>query len=108
MTAEEEAEYQRLLVKFDEWKARGIKVPMASNQELEPLFDEALPLGSTVLVPALSQHWDHCIFEKDEEGFCAKGKYGIYRLAYGPNWYVTARSMDDTDFNEPPPDNGTR
>lgn len=91
MTPEEdEAEYQRVLQKWDEWRALGVKVPIASNADLEPLFDEALPLGSTVLVPALSQSWDWCTLEKDDQGFYAKGRYGSYRLAFGPNWYVTS------------------
>lgn len=121
MTPEEdEAEYQRLLKKWDEWKARGVRTPIASSggQDLEPLWDEALPLGSSVLIPALSQGWDWCTFEKDEQGFYAKGKYGSYRLAYGPNWYVTTdldtfnlwldkHTLDDTDLNDPP-ETGTR
>ena len=41
------------------------------GEKLEPIFDENLPLGSVVLVPAFNQGYDHCVLAKDEQGFYA-------------------------------------
>jgi hypothetical protein len=86
---EEDPEYLALLKKAEEWSARGAIAPMAVNSEHEPIFDENLPLGSEILIPAFNQGWDWCVLAKDDQGYYAQSRYEeTYRLAFGPNWHV--------------------
>lgn len=88
---ENEQEYQALLKEIEEWEARGVKVPMAWDGNHKPIWDQNIPLGTTVWVPAFSQGWDRCRLLKDADGYYAKSKFGeTYRLDFGPNWYVTS------------------
>jgi delta-aminolevulinic acid dehydratase/porphobilinogen synthase len=86
--------------------------PLVRNDRLNPVLlfvaPEALP---NERLPALARHTVDGVVreceellragvnavilfgipgEKDEQGFYAKGRYGSYRLAFGPNWYVTS------------------
>lgn len=87
---QEDPEYIQLLKDVEEWKARGVVAPMAVDRNLKPIWEENLPLGTRMLIPAFSQSWDWCRLLKDENGYYAKSKYGEYRLAYGPNWHITS------------------
>jgi|SRR6478609_3191726 len=91
MGLEDDPEYLEVLKKAKEWESRGVVAPMACSEALEPIFDADLPLGSTILIPAFNQGYDHCTLQKDAEGFYAQSEYAeTYRLAFGPNWYLTS------------------
>lgn len=88
---QEDPEYIQLMKDFEEWKARGVVAPMAVGRDWKPIWEEKLPLGITMLIPAHNQGWDWCRLLKDENGYYAKSKFGdTYRLAYGPNWHITS------------------
>lgn len=76
--------------KFERWEKLNLQVPMATDKDQEPLLDESLPDGAVVYIPVYFPSYDECVVGRDAKGVYAKNEFGdLYRLAFGPNWYIT-------------------